>query len=74
MLASIIFVILVLVTMFLCGRFTANYAAQRGRSRGAWFLWGALFFPMPSIVLALLPPLGKGTTPPPPSAVPAAHC
>jgi len=59
MLASIIFVLLVLAMMFLCGRFTANYAAQKGRSRSAWFVWGALLFPLPSIVLALLPPLGK---------------
>lgn len=73
MLASIIFVILVLAMMFLCGRFTANHAAKKGRSKRAWFLWGALFFPIPSIVLALLPPLGKHTPPPPRSAVPAAR-
>jgi hypothetical protein len=53
MLASIIFD---LVVMVWCGRFTAKYAAQRGRSRRPWFLLGALFFPIPSIVLALLPP------------------
>ena len=58
MLASIIFVILVLAIMFLCGRLTANFAAQRGRSRAAWFLWGAVFFPIPSIVLVMLPPRG----------------
>jgi MFS family permease len=63
MLASIIFVILVLAMMFLCGRLTAKYAAQKGRSRSAWFVWGALLFPIPSIVLALLPPLGKPTAP-----------
>jgi hypothetical protein len=58
MLAAIIFVILVLAIMFWCGRLTANFAAQRGRSRAAWFLWGAVFFPIPSIVLLLLPPRG----------------
>jgi hypothetical protein len=61
MLASIIFVMLVLAGMFLCGRLTAKYAAQKGRSRSAWFVWGALLFPIPSIVLALLPPLDKQT-------------
>jgi hypothetical protein len=55
MLASVIFVTLVLAVMFWCGRSTAKFAAQRGRSRGAWFLLGSLFFPIPSIVLALLP-------------------
>jgi hypothetical protein len=59
MLAAIIFVTLVLASMFLCGRLTAQFAARRGRSRGAWFVWGALFFPLPSIVLALLPPHGQ---------------
>lgn len=59
MLASIIFVILVLAVMFLCGRCTAKFAAQRGRSSGAWFLLGSLFFPVPSIVLAFLPPRSK---------------
>jgi hypothetical protein len=61
MLASIILVTLVLAMMFLCGRLTAKYAAQKGRSKSAWFVWGALLFPIPSIVLALLPPLGKPT-------------
>ena len=55
MLASIIFVSVVLAVMLWCGRSTANLAAQRGRSRGAWFVLGSLFFPIPSIVLALLP-------------------
>jgi hypothetical protein len=55
MLASIIFISLVLAGMFLCGRHTAKLAAQRGRSKGAWFLLGSLFFPIPSIALALLP-------------------
>jgi hypothetical protein len=56
MLASIIFVTLVLAVMFWCGRSTANFAARRGRSKGVWFLLGSVFFPIPSIVLALLPP------------------
>jgi hypothetical protein len=56
MLASILFVILVLAAMFWCGRLTAKFAGQRGRSRGVWFLLGSLFFPIPSIVLAFLPP------------------
>jgi len=71
MLASIIFALFVLALIFLCGQFTAKHAARRGRSSSAWFLWGALFFPIfpiPSIVLALLPPLDKPTTPPPQNA------
>jgi hypothetical protein len=59
MLASIIFVTVVVALMFWCGRLTAKLAAQRGRSRGAWFLLGSVFFPVPSIVLALLPPHSK---------------
>jgi hypothetical protein len=55
----IIFVtICVLAVAFLSGRFTAQYAAQRGRSQRAWFVWGALFspfFPLPWMVLGLLP-------------------
>jgi hypothetical protein len=48
----------VLVVAFLSGRFTAEYAAEKGRSKRAWFFWGALlfpFFPVPWIVLGLLP-------------------
>ena len=48
----------VLAVAFLCGRFTANYAAERGRSKRAWFLLGALFFPFFPVqwmVLGLLP-------------------
>jgi hypothetical protein len=63
MLALIVFNILVVGAMWWCGRFTATYAARKGRSWSAWFVWGALLFPIPSIVLALLPPLGKQTTP-----------
>lgn len=61
MLASIVFVTLILASMFLCGRLTAKYAAQKGRSKSAWFVWGALLFPLPSIVLALLPARSKAT-------------
>ena len=56
MFASIIATILVLTLMFLCGRYTAKFAARRGRSKAAWFLLGCLFFPLSSIVLVLLPP------------------
>jgi len=48
----------VVAVAFLSGRFTASYAAQNGRSRHAWFWWGALLFPLfpiPVIVLGLLP-------------------
>jgi len=46
MLSWIMFVTIpVLAVALLCGRFTANYAAERGRSKRAWFLLGALFFP-----------------------------
>ena len=55
MIPLIIAVILYASLIYICGRHTANYAAQKGRSRIAWFIWGGLFFPLPSIVLALLP-------------------
>jgi len=48
----------VLAVAFLSGRFTAKYAVERGRSQRAWFLWGALLFPLfpaPWMVLGLLP-------------------
>jgi hypothetical protein len=63
MLASIIFNVVIIAVMVWCGRFTAKYAVQRGRSRRSWFLLGALFFPIPSIVLALLPPRGDLPSP-----------
>lgn len=56
MLASIIFAALSLAIMVVCGRLTAKHAAKRGRSRSTWFVLGSLFFPLPSIALALLPP------------------
>ena len=59
MLSWIAFVaVLVLAVAFLSGRCTAEYAAQKGRSRRLWFFWGALFFPLfpiPLMVLGLLP-------------------
>ena len=59
MFSWIIFItILVLAVAFLCGRFTANYAAERGRSKRAWFLLGSLLFllfPIPWMVLGVLP-------------------
>ena len=48
----------VLAAAFLSGRFTAQYAAERGRSRRAWFLLGAVcfpLFPIPWMALGLLP-------------------
>jgi hypothetical protein len=55
----IIFISMFLLPVaFLTGRYTARYAAQRGRSERAWFLLGALFFPLfpiPWMALALLP-------------------
>ena len=48
----------VLAVALLSGRFTAQYAAEKGRSQRAWFFWGALLFPLfpiPWMVLALLP-------------------
>ena len=56
MLASIVLVTLILAMMFWCGRFTAKHAAHRGRSKSAWFVWGALlfpFFPLSSLLLAI---------------------
>ena len=59
MFSWIIFItIAVLATAFLSGRFTAEYAARKGRSKRAWFFCGALlfpFFPIPWMVLGLLP-------------------
>jgi hypothetical protein len=65
MFSWIIFItIAVLAVALLCGRHTAKYAARRGRSERAWFLWGALFFPLyplPWMVLGLLPSRNKET-------------
>lgn len=54
--------ILYLTFIYVCGRYTARYAAQRGRSRAVWFIWGGLLYPLPYIVLALLPPVRKDVT------------
>ena len=57
-LAWIILAIVVVALIVECGRITARYAAQKGRSWRTWFVLGALFsplFPLLSIVLALLP-------------------
>ena len=58
----IIAAILYLSLIVACGRYTADYAEQRGRSKAAWFIWGGLFYPLPYIALALLPPARKETT------------
>jgi hypothetical protein len=59
MLSWIIFITVPVVAVaFLTGRFTAKYAAQRGRSKRLWFLFGALLFPLfpiPWMALGLLP-------------------
>ena len=59
MLPLIVFITIpVLAAAFLSGRFTAKCAAQRGRSERAWFLLGALLFPLFPVqwmVLGLLP-------------------
>jgi ABC-type uncharacterized transport system YnjBCD permease subunit len=62
MLPLIVAAILYLTLIYACGRYTAKYAAQRGRSQAAWFIWGGLFYPLPYIALALLPPAHKETT------------
>lgn len=55
MIALIIALVLYATLLYVCGRFTATYAAQRGRSRPFWFAMGCLFYPLPYLVLALLP-------------------
>jgi hypothetical protein len=59
---------LYLTLIYVCGRFTAKYAARRGRSETAWFVLGGLFYPFPYIVLALLPPLRSDLPGAPPRA------
>jgi hypothetical protein len=69
MLALILAAILYLSLMVVCGRYTAKYAALRQRSKAAWFVWGALFYPLPYLVLPLLPAGMKDDgRPTPPSA------
>jgi hypothetical protein len=55
MLALTIAAALYSTLLYVCGRYTANYAAQRGRSTTAWFILGGLFYPVPYLALALLP-------------------
>jgi hypothetical protein len=55
----IVAAVLYLSLVYVCGRYTAKYAAQRGRSEATWFVLGGLFYPLPYIVLALLPPRCK---------------
>ncbi len=58
MLRGIVLIAIVVLAAIPSGRFTAKYAAQRGRSERTWFLLGALLFPLfpvPWMVLALLP-------------------
>ena len=59
MLAVLFAAILYLTLIYVCGRYTAKYAAQRGRYEAVWFVFGGLFYPFPYIVLALLPPHRK---------------
>jgi hypothetical protein len=62
MLALIIAAMLYSTLLYVCGRYTARYAAQRGRSKTPWFVLGSLFYPLPYIALALLPAHGKVKT------------
>ncbi len=58
MLGPVMFWLIVIVLMIWCGHVTARFAAARGRSRRAWFLWGALLFPLfpaQCFILGLLP-------------------
>jgi hypothetical protein len=58
MLASIMFSLVVVGLMFWCGHVTANFAAERGRSKRISFFWERCsfpFFPAQWLVLGLLP-------------------
>jgi hypothetical protein len=55
----IVAAVLYLVLICKCGRFTAKYASRQGRSKITWFILSSVFYPLPSIVLALLPPHRK---------------
>jgi hypothetical protein len=61
MLPWIVAGILYLSLAYLCGRYTANYAAQRGRSKTFWFVLGALFWPL---ILSVFVPRITQTAPP----------
>ena len=57
----IVAAMLYLSLIWVCGRYTAKYAGERGRSKAVWFIWGGLLYPLPYIALALLPPVRKQT-------------
>ncbi len=63
MLTWIVFITAFVVAVaWLSGRFTARYAAAKGRSETGWFVAGALLFalfPLPWIVLVVLPPRNR---------------
>jgi hypothetical protein len=61
MFPSIVAAMLYLSLIWMCGRFRANYAAERGRSKAEWFIGGGLLYPVPYIALALLPPVRNET-------------
>jgi hypothetical protein len=63
MLAVTIAAVLYSTLLYVCGRTTATYAAQRGRSKTAWFILGGLFYPVPYLALALLPSHSKPKAP-----------
>ena len=59
MLALIIAAMLYATLLYVCGSYTARYAAQRGRSKTPWFVLGSLFYPLPYLALAVLPAHGE---------------
>lgn len=59
--ALMIAAILYLTLLYACGHYTATYAVQRGRSRIFWFVLGSLLYPLPYLVLALLPRRAQAT-------------
>ncbi len=53
----IVVIIALLAAMALSGHFAACYATERGRSKPAWFVFGALLFPLfplPQMIVLLL--------------------
>ena len=61
MLPLILAAVLYLSLIYVCGRYTAQFAVERGRSWAAWFVIGGLLYPLPYLVLLLLPPHRKET-------------
>ena len=56
--ALVIALMLYAALCYVCGRFTARHAIRRGRSARTWLVVGILLcplFPLPDLVLALLP-------------------